>query len=125
MSERLASVRTLVLVPSLSLIEQISLEWLFNAGVSFQALFVCSDHTVVRDEFISHTSQLGSVTTNPEDIHVFLSGSGRRVIFCTYQSSPSIRVAQGFGAPRFDMIIADEAHHCAGTAATEGLVLEV
>ncbi len=111
-------------MPSLSLIEQISLEWLFNAGVSFQALFVCSDHTVVRDD-ISHTSQLGSITTNPEDIHAFLSGSGRRVIFCTYQSSPSIRVAQGFGAPRFDMIIADEAHHCAGTAATEGLVLEV
>lgn len=113
-SERLDSVRTLVLVPSLALIEQISLEWMFNAGESFQALYVCSDQTVARDEFISHTSQLGLVTTDPEDIQAFMSGAGRRVIFCTYQSSPSIKAAQESGAPRFDMIIADEAHHCAG-----------
>ena len=114
-AERLKSVRTLVLVPSLSLINQISLEWQTNSTEPFRALFVCSDQTVAKDTFVSSTSELkGSVTTDPADIQRFLSGTGNRVVFSTYQSSPEIAAAQASGAPAFDLVIADEAHHCAG-----------
>jgi predicted helicase len=43
-----------------------------------------------------------------------MSGDGASVVFSTYQSSPQIAAAQASGAPRFDLVIADEAHHCAG-----------
>jgi len=114
-AERLKSTRTLVLVPSLSLINQISLEWQTNSTEPFRALFVCSDQTVTKDTFVSSTSELkGSVTLDPADIQRFLSGTGNRVVFSTYQSSPEIAAAQASGAPKFDLVIADEAHHCAG-----------
>jgi len=123
-SERLNSVRTLVLVPSLSLIRQTSLDWHSDARENFQALFVCSDQTV-KDNFISHPNQVGPVTTDRDVIHEFLSGSGRRVVFCTYQSSLSIKAAQVSGAPPFDLVIADEAHHCAGKVDSSfGAILE-
>ena len=114
-SERLESSRTLVLVPSLSLVNQVSMEWQANSNEPFRSLFVCSDQTVEDDAFVSNTGESGhSVTTDPEKIRGFLSGLGRRVVFCTYQSSPHIAAAQDTGAPRFDLVIADEAHHCAG-----------
>jgi len=114
-AERLKSVRTLVLVPSLSLVNQVSREWYVNSREPFRALFVCSDQTVADDAFVTNTGGLGhSVTTDPERVRDFLSGPGRRVMFSTYQSSPQIAAAQDSGAPGFDLVIADEAHHCAG-----------
>jgi len=114
-SEKLETSRTLVLVPSLSLLDQVSKEWLTNSNELLNPLFVCSDQTVGDDVFISNTGELGNPpTTNPDDIHQFLSGPGRRVIFSTYQSSPQISEAQALGAPAFDLVVADEAHHCAG-----------
>jgi len=114
-AERLKSVRTLVLVPSLSLVTQVSLEWQTNSTEPFRALFVCSDQTVADDNFVSSTAELGhEVTTDPSDIQRFMSGDGASVVFSTYQSSPQIAAAQASGAPAFDLVIADEAHHCAG-----------
>jgi len=114
-AERLMSVRTLVLVPSLALVSQISLEWQTDSTEPFRALFVCSDQTVADDNFLSSTAELGhAVTTDPRDIQRFMSGDGARVVFSTYQSSPQIAAAQASGAPAFDLVIADEAHHCAG-----------
>jgi superfamily II DNA or RNA helicase len=114
-AERLKSARTLVLVPSLSLVNQISREWQANSKDSFRALFVCSDQTVADDNFVSSTGELGhAVTTDPGDIQRFLSSDAASVVFSTYQSSPQIAAAQASGAPEFDLVIADEAHHCAG-----------
>ena len=93
-SERLESTRTLVLVPSLSLLAQTLREWTANATRGFDYLAVCSDETVVgEDEFVAHTSELGlPVTTDAGEIATFLRRRGRRVVFTTYQSSPRSRL---------------------------------
>jgi predicted helicase len=116
-TERLKAERTLVLVPSLSLLKQTMREWqTANVKKQFAALPVCSDETVGRpedDEAISHTTDLGvPVTTDPEEIAAFLrKRSGPRVVLSTYQSSPQIASAFDLGrVPAFDLIIADEAH---------------
>jgi len=116
-AEALASERTLVLVPSLSLLAQTLREWTANAERAFALLAVCSDETVIgEDAVVSTTSELGfPVTTDPARIAAFLSDqqeTRRRVVFATYQSSQ--RIAEAVRDLRFDLVIADEAHRCAG-----------
>jgi superfamily II DNA or RNA helicase len=118
-TDKLAADRTMVLVPSLSLLKQTMREWQNSTGgkVQFASLPVCSDPTVTQhDEAPVHTCDLGvPVKTDPADIAAFLRERGRRVVFATYQSSP--QVAKAFelgGVPAFDLVIADEAHRCAG-----------
>ncbi|MFD9664330.1 DEAD/DEAH box helicase family protein, partial [Rhodococcus sp. NPDC059968] len=116
-SKELDAQRILVLVPSLSLLKQTMRVWQGQDRV--EVLPVCSDETVSRGEDtpVEHVSELGlPVTTNPADIAEFLrTGSGPRVVFCTYQSSPQIAEAFTFGhVPAFDLVIADEAHRCTG-----------
>jgi predicted helicase len=120
-AERLGSKRTLILVPSLSLLAQTLREWSANATEPFDYLAVCSDETVVgEDKFTQHTAELGlPVTTDPERIAAFLRRRGRRVVFATYQSSPQIAAAYLGKTPRFDLAVADEAHRCAGRVGTE------
>jgi superfamily II DNA or RNA helicase len=120
-SERLQSNRTLVLVPSLSLLAQTLREWTANAAEPFDYLAVCSDETVVgEDEFVASTAELGvPVTTDSTEISTFLRRRRRRVVFSTYQSSPQIAAAQRRRTPQFDLAIADEAHRCAGRVASE------
>jgi superfamily II DNA or RNA helicase len=128
--ERLAAERTLVLVPSLSLLKQTMRVWQASAIVPFDALPVCSDETVGQSEdaAVAHTSELGvPVTTDAHDIAEFLRlKSGPRVVFSTYQSSPQIAAAFAVGrVPAFDLVIADEAHRVAGVeAAAFGTVLD-
>jgi predicted helicase len=46
-----------------------------------------------------------------------LRGNSDQVIFSTYQSSPLIAQAQkAIDTPHFDLVVADEAHRCAGKA---------
>ena len=90
--------RTLVLVPSLSLLKQTLNVWRANCTTEFASLPVCSDDTVAKtddDVAVAHTSDLGvPVTTDPEEIAAFLrQRSGPRVVFATYQSSPQIAEA--------------------------------
>jgi superfamily II DNA or RNA helicase len=119
-SEQMDSSRTLVLVPSLSLLAQTLREWSINATKAFDYLAVCSDQTVVgEDGLLQQTSELGlPVTSDPEVIAAFLRRrGGRRVIFATYKSSPKIVEAYKSGrVPRLDLAIADEAHRCVGRA---------
>ncbi|RAU98777.1 helicase [Mycobacterium colombiense] len=125
-TERLQAERVLVLVPSLSLLKQTMREWqTANPRTSFAAMPVCSDETVGtlgEDAAVSHTSDMGvPVTTDPAVIAEFLrKRSGPRVVFSTYQSSPQIAAAFRLGrAPRFDLVIADEAHRCAGPVSSD------
>jgi predicted helicase len=120
-AERLGSTRSLVLVPSLSLLAQTLREWSANASEPFEYLAVCSDQTVVgEDNFAQHTAELGfPVTTDPGVIAAFLRRRGRRVVFTTYQSSPQIAAAYHGKTPQFDLAIADEAHRCAGPTPSE------
>ncbi|PJE00630.1 DEAD/DEAH box helicase [Mycobacterium sp.] len=111
--------RTLVLVPSLSLLKQTMRVWQSQGRPGVEALPVCSDETVSRTEDIpvEHVSELGlPVTTDPTEIATFLrKRSGPRVVFCTYQSSQRIAEAFALGkVPEFDLAVADEAHRCVG-----------
>jgi superfamily II DNA or RNA helicase len=128
-SERLEAKRTLVLLPSLTLLSQTVSEWLANTKEPFAYLPVCSDDTVSRgnDAAVLFTSDLEyPVTTNPDDIATFLRKRGRQVVFSTYQSSPQIAEAQTLSrVPGFDLVIADEAHRCAGkVSSVYGTVLD-
>lgn len=118
-AQELDSQRTLVLVPSLSLLKQTMRVWQTQGRPGVEALPVCSDETVSRTEDtpVEHVSELGlPVTTDPAEIAAFLRRrSGPRVVFSTYQSSP--RIAESFAlnrVPEFDLVVADEAHRCAG-----------
>ena len=121
--ERLDAKRTLVLVPSLSLLSQTLREWTANAKEPFEHLAVCSDETVADpDAPIASTHDLGvPVTTNANDIAAFLRRRGPRVIFSTYQSSPQVAAAyrKQHKPPGFDLTICDEAHRCAGPVSSE------
>lgn len=121
--EKLDADRTLVLLPSLSLLKQTMQVWRTHAKVPFEALPVCSDETVNQseDEAVAHTSELGiPVTTDPAQIAAFLQRrSGPSVVFSTYQSSPQIAKAFALGlVPQFDLAIADESHRVAGDEST-------
>lgn len=129
--EKLKSRRTLVLVPSLSLVSQTLSEWGRNSTRPFDALVVCSDDTVTDrgdDPAVISTSDLGiPVTTEIAAIRGFLSQRRRgrsAVVFCTYQSSDRIAAAQKRWVPHFDLVIADEAHRCTGPAGTFTTVLD-
>lgn len=118
--QELDAYRTLVLLPSLSLLKQSMQEWRANTTTPFEALPVCSDETVAQnaDEAVTHASELGvPVTTDPAEIAAFLRRrSGPRVVFSTYQSSPQIAAAFALGrVPAFDLVVADEAHRVAGS----------
>lgn len=121
-AQRLAAKRTLVLVPSLSLLADTLREWTANA-TDFDFLPVCSDDTVTgMDAAVSTTVDLGfPVTTDPTEIATFLrQHCGSQVVFATYQSSPRIAEAFRFGrVPAFDLVIADEAHRCAGRVSSD------
>ena len=117
--EELAFKRTLVLLPSLSLLSQTLREWTFAATQSFDVLCVCSDETVGKrgeDEAIQSVSELAfPVTSDAEEIRRFITGNGAKVIFSTYQSSPIVADAQDSDSTlAFDLVIADEAHRCTG-----------
>jgi superfamily II DNA or RNA helicase len=120
-AEELESERTLVLLPSLSLLAQTLREWTANAKRPFVFLPVCSDETVRgADHFVSNTSELGfPVTTNPVEIAAFLGADGPRVVFSTYQSSPRIAEALERSGASFDLTIADEAHRTAGPVSSD------
>jgi len=116
-AEAMNARRTLVLVPSLSLISQILRDWTGDGLRPFRFLPVCSDDTVRgEDHLVSRTNELGvPATTDPSEVAEFLQGSGTRVIFSTYQSTPIIAAAyERHKLPPFDLAIADEAHRCAG-----------
>jgi len=128
-SERLEAKRTLVLLPSLTLLSQTVSEWLTNAKEPFAYLPICSDDTVSHgnDAAVMFTSDLEyPVTTDPDDIATFLRKRGRQVVFSTYQSSHQIAEAQTHSrVPGFDLVIADEAHRCAGKISSAyGTVLD-
>jgi len=119
-AERLQCSLTLVLVPSLSLVQQNLAEWGRNSAADFDTLIVCSDETVGRknaDEMIQSAADLAvKPTTDPAQIRHFLQQRRKRpaVVFATYQSSNRIAAAQAGKTKTFDLVICDESHRLAG-----------
>jgi superfamily II DNA or RNA helicase len=118
--EKLNAETTLILLPSLSLLSQTLKEWTFAMNQPFKSLCVCSDETVSKgaseDQLLETVKDLSfPVTADPNLIRKFLNSPGTKVLFSTYQSSPMIAEAQKLkDVPAFDLVIADEAHRCAG-----------
>jgi superfamily II DNA or RNA helicase len=118
--EKLNAETTLILLPSLSLLSQTLKEWTFAMNQPFKSLCVCSDETVNKgaseDQLLESVQDLSfPVTADPNLIRKFLNSPGTKVLFSTYQSSPMIAEAQKMkDVPVFDLVIADEAHRCAG-----------
>lgn len=109
--------RVLFLAPSITLVSQARREWLTHAINPLRALVVCSDMTSggrgESDDIRVSELECG-VTTDPKEITDALSG-GVNVVFCTYQSLKKISEAQlQYGAPKFDLMVADEAHRTTG-----------
>jgi superfamily II DNA or RNA helicase len=109
----------LVLLPSLTLMQQTLLEWSKNNswGNRFSFICVCSDPTVkANDEIeIDPTDIDFKVDTDPELVKQFLNQKNNKVkvVFSTYQSSKIVGEAIK-GLSLFDFAIFDEAHKTTG-----------
>ena len=93
--EKLDAERTLVLVPSLSLLKQTMQVWRANAKVPFEALPVCSDETVdgqSEDAAVAPHQRAGCArhhrpcTRSPRSC-----GGGRDRVWCSRPTSPPRR----------------------------------
>ena len=114
-SESIGSQRTLILLPSLLLLQQTLLSWRQDRKVDFRFLAVCSDESVGKDEFSSNVVDLPfPVTTEADHIAKELLGTGPIVVFSTYQSSERVSEAIDKIDFEFDLVLADEAHRLAG-----------
>ncbi|MDC0572924.1 Helicase associated domain protein [Luminiphilus sp.] len=128
-AEKLESETTLVLLPSLLLLSGTMNEWLQQTKVGFHYLPVCSDASIggkAAPETNFTSGELGNAsTTDPDEIRAFLKQKGNKVIFSTYQSSGRVAEAIQDTKTCFDLILADEAHRCAGKVAADyGYVLD-
>jgi superfamily II DNA or RNA helicase len=121
-AERLEPQTVLVMLPSLTLVQQTLDEWSRHNswGQRFSYICVCSDRTVAGTDAIQldNMDVEFPVSTDPAQVRTFLEGSGGavgqvRVVFSTYQSSKI--VSEGAkGLPAFDLGIFDEAHKTTG-----------
>jgi predicted helicase len=120
--ETLKPKTVLVLVPSLTLLQQTLDEWTRQNswGRDFTYLCVCSDPTVVSKDrndpiHLDATDLDFRVDTSPDEVRRFIvtNTPGVKVVFATYHSSPV--VSQGVsGLAPFDIAIFDEAHKTTG-----------
>ncbi len=122
--ENLSAAATLVLLPSLGLLSQTLHEWTLATNQPFDVLCVCSDDTVSKkgtDEIIHTVADLAfPVSSSVVEIRKFLKGDGVKVVFSTYQSSQLVADAQSdMSVPAFDLVVADEAHRCAGKVGSD------
>ena len=120
--ERMQPRSVLVLLPSLTLVQQTLDEWSRHNGWGdrFSYICVCSDKTVAKNDDIElHRMDVDfPVSTDPADVRSFLEqpSDGVKVVFSTYQSSPI--VSEGArGLDPFDIAIFDEAHKTTGPQA--------
>jgi hypothetical protein len=121
-AEALKPTTVLVLLPSLTLLQQTLDEWsrFNNWGNDFTYLCVCSDPTVAARDAndpirLNATDREFRVDTSPDEVRRFIErdAPGVKVVFSTYQSSSV--VSQGVrGLAPFDVAIFDEAHKTTG-----------
>src|SRR5262245_20659051 len=121
-AEELKPKTVLVLLPSLTLLQQTLDEWSRhnNWGREFTYLCVCSDPTVAARDAndpvrLDATDLEFRVDTSPDEVRRFIERDtpGIKVVFSTYQSSHV--VSQGVrGFEPFDVAIFDEAHKTTG-----------
>ena len=110
--------RVLYLVPSISLLQQSMRAWAEQRAVPHRYIGICSDTRAGRDDEDASLRELEiPVTTDPAAIGGALDQTAPdaiTVVFCTYQSLGLVEQAQDGGAPRFDLVLCDEAHRTTG-----------
>lgn len=109
---------TLVVVPSLALLRQTKDEWNENLKNPLPYLCVCSEKTIdlEQDELFIDKSELGeNVSTDPQEIYLFLKQNHKTIIYCTYQSLDKVVVAINNTDYKFDIAFCDEAHRTASS----------
>ena len=121
-AEQEAPKTVLVLLPSLTLLQQTLREWSKHSNNPFSYLAVCSDPTVglkdeEDDDELNQTEVDFRIDTDPLIVRQFLEQptptTNIKVIFSTYHSSPIIGEGAR-GLPPFDFGIFDEAHKTTG-----------
>jgi superfamily II DNA or RNA helicase len=119
-NEKLKSRRTLLLVPSISLVQQNLKEWGRHAKEDFDYLVVCSDESVTSDRddpAMRYIADLGvKPTTDAAEIGDFLAKRRSRpaLVISTYQSCDRVAKGQSKVKKKFDLTICDEAHRLVG-----------
>ena len=119
-NEAIGSRRTLLLVPSISLVQQNLKEWGRHAKEDFDYLVVCSDETVGSDRddpAMRYIADLGvKPTTDAAKIGKFLAKRRSRpaLVISTYQSCDRVAKGQAKAKKKFDLTICDEAHRLVG-----------
>jgi superfamily II DNA or RNA helicase len=119
--ERLNPKTVLVLVPSLTLLQQTLDEWsrYNNWGKSFTYLCVCSDPTVASSDEdairLDRTELEFKVDTDSDEVRRFIERDNRavKVVFSTYHSSAVVSAGVR-GLQPFDVAVFDEAHKTTG-----------
>ena len=111
--------RILFAAPTIALVSQARREWLRQTTRKLECIVVCSDPTAGgrnENEDIRISELECPVFTDPAEIGRSFAGDGlTRVVFCTYHSLGRVTEAQAYyGAPEFDLAIADEAHRTTG-----------
>lgn len=113
----------MVLVPSLSLVQQTRKDWLREMREDMLDMCVCSDPTVAKnnDDLIGNDPKQMPfpVVTDYTVIRKFLRHkTGKlKVIFSTYHSAPVVaRALDCRGIKPLDLIVYDEAHRTAGNS---------
>ena len=110
--------RVLYLVPSISLFQQSMREWAEQKEVPHRYIGICSDTRAGRNDEDASLQELEiPVTTDPAAITDALQDvppDALTVVFCTYHSLGIVEQAQDAGAPRFDLVLCDEAHRTTG-----------
>lgn len=109
----------LVAVPTLGLVRQSAAAWRDALGNLVEILFVCSDTSVADAEESSAHGLVAPVTTDTGHLADLIERSSRgkttmAVAFTTYASLPRAMDAARANGRAYDLVVADEAHHCAG-----------
>jgi len=119
-NEVLGCRRTLLLVPSIALVQQNLKEWGRHAKEDFDYLVVCSDESVTNDRddpAMRYIADLGvKPTTDAKKIADFLTKRRQcpAVVISTYQSCDRVAKGQSKAKKKFDLTICDEAHRLVG-----------
>ena len=116
----------LFLAPSISLVSQTLREYAYECQDKQRYVIICSDSKADRDSDGYTIADLPiSPTTDASKIAKVLKvrSTLRTIVFCTYQSLERIKQAQERGAPKFDLVVCDEAHRTAGIEGTNYFTL--
>lgn len=113
-ADQLEARRVLVVTPGLGLLHQTEAVWARNATLDRRTLRICSS-TSSDASVDTRERRLSERTTDQDRIAAILTRSEPLLVLCTYESSATLAKAirKARGGP-FDLVIADEAHRCAG-----------